>query len=237
MRLDVAYIGTTIGTHEEARAKTDGAYWAQIEAIFALFRAAGIPTNVFYQAAAQVMWETGDLTSDLAYEFNNLSGIRPSQKKQYQAGVHNGFATYSSQAQWAQDYKRVLSLDFGKGKPIDAKNLQEFYDRLKANSYFTAAESSQYLSGITAKYNKIVGLYNAQQKAGQLFSSGKVDTYTTSSDQHDIPTSSTQVQADNAKFDAGEKLNVLTHWAEANPAVAIGAGLGVFLLLFTALKS
>ena len=139
-----------------------------------LFNKAGIPEQIWDYLRAQVFYETGYLTNSLTDE-NNLSSIRfinkPYQKNAYQSKV-KGFAGFKTLQDWANDYKRILSLQMPKnklGRPIDAKDSQQLYDRLLANGYFTEQESKQYANGWTQwikRGGKMWQGYKSQYDAG-----------------------------------------------------------------------
>lgn len=115
-----------------------------------LFKTNGFSTTIIPFAVAQIMHETGGkLDRPLEVQDFNISGIRFVGQKGATKGVTRPvkewanknipeyYAKYSNYDAWAKDYKRILSSNRGlKGKPIEATNLQQFIDRLRANYYF-----------------------------------------------------------------------------------------------------
>lgn len=108
------------------------------------------PTRLKF-ALSQLLLETGQFTKDsqVATLNNNLSGIRyinkPYQKATQGSAVPiservqpasnplNYYAKFSTLQDWANDYKRILSI---KSKPIAANDLNEFNNRLALNGYY-----------------------------------------------------------------------------------------------------
>ena len=119
-----------------------------------LFKTNGFPTAIIPFAVAQVMHETGGkLDRPLEVQDFNISGINFINNKALQKNAVRGvmkpkrewkdqnkpeyYAKFANYDAWARDYKRILSSNRGmKGKPIEATNLQQFTDRLRANYYF-----------------------------------------------------------------------------------------------------
>lgn len=109
----------------------------------------GFPGNIIPFASAQVMLETGGLKSHISKADFNLSGIKwinkPYQEatKGTKAPEGGYYAHYNSYTQWANDFKRVLSIG-GDGAAIHATDLQDYVNRLYTNKYFTSAPSVYY---------------------------------------------------------------------------------------------
>lgn len=123
-----------------------------------LLNANGFPKVGQPYFLAQIMFESHDESSAIARDDNNYSGIRYINKP-YQIATastkHPGFAHFASPGAWATDYKRILSLNAGKGRPIDATSAQQFYEALNANRYFTEKEADQYRTGFNATLRKV----------------------------------------------------------------------------------
>lgn len=128
-------------------------------ALAKLLNSEGFPKAGQPYFMAQIMFESNNESSALARDDNNFSGIRFINKPYQKATAstkHPGFAHYNNPGEWADDYKRILSLNIGKkGRPIDATSAQEFYERLKANGYFTEAEADQYRTGFNATLRRV----------------------------------------------------------------------------------
>jgi hypothetical protein len=131
---------------------------------------AGVPSNIVPMATAQVMYETGGLTSRVSKADGNLSGIKwlnkPYQKatRGTKSPEGNYYAKFASFEDWANDYKRILSIG-GANAPINATGLQDYVNRLYHNHYFTSAPSVYY-AGLAAIMKKTGTLQ--QQQAQQL---------------------------------------------------------------------
>lgn len=127
--------------NETARATTPGAFYAQVADIAREFVNAGFPAGqlALTYAIAQTMLESDYMTSNLANVDHNYSGIKflnkPYQKatrgipapRNEGGGNYAHFATFQD---WAKDFRRILSLDKGAGRPIDAQSAQQYLDRL-----------------------------------------------------------------------------------------------------------
>mgnify|MGYP003648012305 FL=1 len=100
-------------------------------------------------ALSQVLLETGNFSksSTVYKENNNFSGIKwinkPYQKNAIKGSLSpegNYYAKFNTPEDWANDYIRILSLKRSKntiGRPIDAENIEDFNNRLYANSYYS----------------------------------------------------------------------------------------------------
>lgn len=155
-----------IGDNPAAKAKTPGALYQQILYLQKLLRAAGFPDGLINTyAMAQIMFETNDLSSDLTQNGNNFSGIKFINKP-YQKNAHalpNGYAGFTTDQDWANDYYRVLSLS--PGKPVNATSLQDFFNRLIANKYFEAVPAT-YSAGLNTWIKKINDAITQANAAG-----------------------------------------------------------------------
>lgn len=118
--------------------------------IRALLISQGMPDIAATFAAAQVLFETNGLTSNVSKADNNLSGILFINKP-YQVATKGvarprseggNYAHFDSVRAWAKDFVRILKL--GKEKPINAITLEDFVRRLKQNGYFASSEQNYY---------------------------------------------------------------------------------------------
>lgn len=138
--------------------------------IKSLLSAVGIPAAILPYSIAQTFFETGGFSSPLATHYN-YSGIMYTPGTGKTKGK-NGFAWYDNADHWANDYKRVISLNLsGNGRPIDAGDGVDFFTKLKANKYF-GAPLNTYINGV----NQWVGKINDALKfAGILAAPNFVD--------------------------------------------------------------
>ncbi len=126
---------------------------------------AGFPHGTINLFIAQVMFETGgNFESRVAKEDNNLSGI-VFINKSYQKNATKGrakpggeiagnYAHFASLEDWARDYYRILTLNKGLGRPIDATNTTDLVARLKQNFYFEGNQTN-YLAGVNKYYSQL----------------------------------------------------------------------------------
>lgn len=129
---------------------------------------AGIPDDIIPMAIAQVAFETGGFKSHVSHADNNWSGIKFINKP-YQKNAVRGskspegdyYAHFASDADWARDYKRILSIN-GDKAPIYAKDLQDFVQRLHNNHYF-GADPALYYRGVLTLYKARGILTNREQ--------------------------------------------------------------------------
>lgn len=122
-------------------------------------------------AIPQMLVESGYFSSNSYLQDTNATGIkyRPqSPSVDTTAGRKSTegdfYARFKNRDAFAKDYKRILSLQrTGNklGKPIDAKDLFDFNDRLYANGYY--AKTPEY------KKNYINGLLSANKYLLQVF--------------------------------------------------------------------
>lgn len=113
-------------------------------------------------AAAQLMHESADGTSNVAKSCNNYAGITFAGQKgatpcgNQQPGAEGGrnYAKFANYADFLADYVRILKMNrSGQGAPWNAKDLREFVTRLKLNGYFSDSIEN-YLAALTAKLKK-----------------------------------------------------------------------------------
>ena len=158
------------GKNEQARAATPGALLNQITSIAKEMVTMGWPnTIVLTYCIAQLMLESDWLTSAVGNEDNNYTGItfinKPYQKatrgraKPARDGGGN-YAHFANFREFLTDYKRILSLNKGQGRPIDSTTAQEFYTRLKANGYFKDPNYS-------TKFNRVLARITEALKYGE----------------------------------------------------------------------
>lgn len=127
----------------------------------ALLISQGMPENTATWAAAQVMHETNGLKSRVSKEDNNLSGIiwintsyqnatkglkRPANEGGY-------YAHFASVRDWAKDFIRIVS--FGT-RPVAAKSLADYVNRLAENNYFTDSKTNYY-NGVKMWLDRVRG--------------------------------------------------------------------------------
>lgn len=178
MEVQLAPYGTNAATNwiaactdlVAATNKELGKLYGTIRKFSEMLAAAGFPQGAIMRSVAQVLLESAFGTSSVARNLNNYSGIKfinnPAVQKAAQgtrAPDGGYYAKYSSPAAWAQDYKRVLSLNTGKlGTPLTAANIDQFLDRLQANKYFTDPDYRH-------KYNKV---FNTMYEAVKWYNEG-----------------------------------------------------------------
>lgn len=170
---------------------------------------ADVPSSIIPWATAQVMFETNGLKSNISKTDLNLSGIKyinkPYQKATQGNKAPDGgyFAKYASYSDWANDFKRILSIG-GAQAPIRASSIQDYVTRLKNNHYFTSNPAA-YLQGMQLILSAAGNLQG--QQATQL---------------HD------QIRADAAiKADADKE-----SWFKKHPVLAgVGITVGVIVVL------
>lgn len=149
--------------------------------IVSLLQKAGLsPMNAAF-AAHQVFYETNGLTSRLAVEDKNMSGIKYVGQKGAVKGRKspegNYYASYPSYQAWANDFARILKLK--PAYPYKSINLRDYVRRLAANHYFTANED-QYFNNLQASMNKYAKIFNDNTLVRSVLD-GKVKTLTEAS--------------------------------------------------------
>jgi len=155
-----------------------------------LLNDAGFPKGGQPYFLAQIMMESGNENSPIARDDNNFSGIQWINKSYQDATASklhkiNGkpAAHFANIGAWAKDYKRILSLDKGKGRPIDATSAQKFYERLKANGYFTAKEADRYQTSFNSSLRQVnKGLTYLQGQQAQQVQAMDQSTTTSTGD-------------------------------------------------------
>lgn len=215
---------TTDPTPTNTGAATQGALYNQIRYVGDLLSRAGMTPGSLVEtyAIAQVMHETGGLTSNLARKYNNLSGIKyinkPYQKNAYLAT--NGYAGFKTDQDWANDYVRILSLS--PGKPINATSFQQFYNGLATNGYFVPAEAAEYSAGLNNWIRKISAAINAANAQwAQIQKTG-------------VATAGDWTPADTAAVKKQEQDN---WWKDLPTWEKVGIGAGALLLAVAIVKN
>lgn len=113
-------------------------------------------------AAAMIMHESADGTSNVSKSCNNYAGITfvkqpgATQCSNAQPGSEGGrtYAKFPDYKAFLKDYVRILKMNrSGQGAPWTAKNLREFVTRLKLNGYFSDSIDN-YLAALDAKLKK-----------------------------------------------------------------------------------
>jgi len=110
-------------------------------------------TILFWMAVSG--FETGNWTSQIYTENNNLWGMRLATSNTTAIGDNAGFADYTSIQDSAQDL--ALYLTRLKWAKLNFASLQEFVHQMKLKNYFVEPED-QYLAGVTAVYNQLFAL-------------------------------------------------------------------------------
>ena len=230
------FIGDTIkklGRNEGARAKSQGALLAQIQDIAKDMAAGGWPDGpVRIYAIAQIMHESDGLTSAVANEDNNYSGItwlnKPYQKATAgrsrpasEGGGH--YAHYATFADYLNDFKRILSLNTGgQGRPIDARSAAEYGDRLRANHYFT---DPNYHTKFNAALKKVSDAVNYGLSQDQQFKQQR------DQGQNTFTVTAGKGLTSNESFNAGQNLSLFTQWVTDHPVIAGAAAVATVLAL------
>ena len=115
-----------------------------------VLRRSGYPAPVIGIVIAQVMHETGYLTSRLAPAFN-LTGIKyfSKNKNHVKYGKVGAYVKFPNLDAWAADLRDnyLKRNDTGAGRPIDATNYVDYAKRLKANRYYEDSLSN-YTEGL-----------------------------------------------------------------------------------------
>lgn len=125
-----------------------------------VFTKAGANPAILPYLVAQVAHETGNFKSKLLRDHNNGSGITWINNPKIQKNATKGrplpedpryfYAKFDTLQDWANDHVRILSR---KSKPIQATNVDDFVNRLKADKYFTAP-IEVYKKAVAKFYNK-----------------------------------------------------------------------------------
>lgn len=122
--------------------------------VLGALRMAGFPVMLLPIILAQSAFETAYFTSNTFRQDNNASGIKWINKPYQKAtmGIHSSekgsfYARFETLTDWARDLKRILTINRGAGRPIDATTIQDYVHRLKVNGYFGLSEA-QYLAGV-----------------------------------------------------------------------------------------
>lgn len=123
-------------------------------AVYAALVSVAMPAMLLPVILAQTAFETNYYKSNAFLIDNNASGIKWINKPYQDAtiGIQSSekgshYAHFTNLTKWAIDLKRILSVNRGAGRPIDATTVQDYVHRLKANGYFGSSEA-QYLAGI-----------------------------------------------------------------------------------------
>lgn len=238
------YIGETIEPvigkrNEAARALTPGALNAQILDVAKDFYSVGFPVNslVTTYAIAQMMHESDWMTSNLANEDRNYSGIK-FLNKSYQDATRGipapknegggNYAHFSDFRKWAKDFLRILSLNrSGHGRPIDSSNAAEYIERLRANGYFTDPNYHTKFNAALRKVGEALNFGKSQdQKFLQQYNNGQT-TFTETAGKG---------LTSNESFNLDRNLKKLEAWAKDHPVLATAAGVGVAAALFKLFK-
>lgn len=168
-----------------AKDKALSVIFDQNDQMYKLLRGVGIPEAIVRYAVAMCFLESRQFTSNVSRVDNNYAGIKYAGQKWATMGLpapssegKGNYAHYATHEDFAQDFKRVLSLQRPGnkiGRPIDATTGADFFNRLKANGYY-GISAKQYMTRANAwlaKINKAKAWY---LKAGKQFTSGNAPT-------------------------------------------------------------
>ena len=167
------------------------AFFNRAQGFHSLLASVGIPLTIRPYAVAMLFYETGNFSNTGALRDNNFSGIKynPNDKWQAGKGAYNSrdrdyFAKYSTEENWANDFKQYLmSNRGGTGRPIDAKTGWDFFSRLAANHYFVGIPLQKYVDGVNAWLVRINEAVAQQRAEGAKYASGeKTESTTTAKD-------------------------------------------------------
>jgi hypothetical protein len=104
---------------------------------------------------AQILQESGLFTSKpnlkLIGTFHNYTGIKGNSK--WKAAAGSVYVKYPTVEDYVKDYLRILSLDFGSGKPLESVDPQQFVTRLNVNGYFAKSSLPDYKKNIPVLYD------------------------------------------------------------------------------------
>ena len=222
-----------LGRNEDARAKSTGALLAQIQDIANNMDVVGWAKGLIrIYAIAQIMLESDWLTSSVANEDNNYSGInwinRPYQNatrgRSKPASEGGGYyAHFNNFNDYLADFKRILSLNTGgKGRPIDATSAAEYGERLRANHYFTDPNYHTKFNAALKKVSDAVNYGLSQDKQFLQQRSQGQDTFTVTAGKG---------LTSNETFNAGQQFSLFTQWVTDHPVIAVGTILGIIIAI------
>lgn len=105
---------------------------------------------------AQTAFETGNYTSNLCVNHNNLSGITYSSRAVRLLGDENvsdykGYCSYSSVIEWLYDYTNLMSVRYQSA--LKENDIVGFCKQLKEKGYYTASVYD-YANGCATYWNK-----------------------------------------------------------------------------------
>lgn len=224
------YLQQVGATNEAARAKTLSALAAQVQYIYNDFVKVGFPRSVVTTyAIAVMMLESNWMTSNLANTDKNYSGIKFVSYELQKAtpGIispeGNPYAKYQTFDDWARDFLRILSLNRGgMGKPIEAKNANEFIARMRANGYFTAPNYHTAFNAALRKVSEAATFTAQQNQQWKAANAAGQNTYTY--------TPGEGMTSDEI-FNLERRLTNISNWAKNNPGTAAGAGIAILIAL------
>lgn len=164
------FIGATkkVNTNESLR------IFNLYKSIYAVLRSNGYPESVIPLVIAQAFHET-NYGNDYKAKANNWSGIKSypnvfaSHKKYGKVGSYVAFPNINAWAIELRDH--YLNQNKGLGKPIDAKDYNDYARRLKANKYFSDSLLT-YTTGLQRalqKINSSVKTYSSNQGSNQSY--------------------------------------------------------------------
>lgn len=105
---------------------------------------------------AQTAFETGNYTSNLCVNHNNLSGITYSSRAVRLLGDNNvtdykGYCSYSSVIQWLYDYTNLMNVRYQSA--LKETDIVGFCKQLKERGYYTASVTD-YVRGCETYWSK-----------------------------------------------------------------------------------
>lgn len=103
------------------------------------------PEQIAQYVTAQAAFETGNFTSRIFYENNNLFGMKLAKKRETTAkGENRGHAVYDNIKDSIQDFVLYYKAF---GYPANFKTIRDYITAIKQKKYF-ASDLEDYLSGV-----------------------------------------------------------------------------------------
>lgn len=145
-----------------------------------LLRDQGVNENIIPFCIAQLALESAYFTSTVYKLNNNPGGITWNDKYKNRPGASKGslrpaneggnYVKFDTLKNAAIDYIRILSRKGSLGKPIEATDINNFVDRLKANSYFGDGDATKYkttIVSINKRLNSWVDYASIKKKSSE----------------------------------------------------------------------
>lgn len=131
---------------------------------YKLLRDQGVNENIIPFLIAQLALESNYFTSNVYKLNNNPAGITWNANYNRRPGTSKGSARPAAEggvyvkfvdlATAAKDYIRIVNKKGRLGKPIEATDLDNLVDRLKANSYFMSSKE-EYKKGLASIHKRL----------------------------------------------------------------------------------